>query len=103
MSRKNENVGFVCEHCGTEVAPLENGSYRNHCPFCLHSKHVDMHPGDRANPCRGIMEPRGLKYHSKKGWQIVHRCLKCREERFNVAAEYGNQPDQIDLLAGMVC
>ncbi|WDF05905.1 RNHCP domain-containing protein [Shouchella hunanensis] len=34
-----------------------NGSYRNHCPFCLYSKHQDIIPGDRASTCGGLMEP----------------------------------------------
>ena len=35
MTRKEENTGFVCEHCGREVLPLKDGSYRNHCPFAF--------------------------------------------------------------------
>ena len=31
---------FVCEHCGKKVEPL-GYSCRNHCPYCLYSKHVD--------------------------------------------------------------
>jgi hypothetical protein len=54
MSRSTENTGFRCEHCQQMVQPVTNGSYRNHCPFCLHSKHVDIMPGDRRNPgCQG--------------------------------------------------
>jgi hypothetical protein len=38
---------FVCEHCGKAVEPLAKGSYRNHCPHCLWSKHVDdVGPGE---------------------------------------------------------
>ncbi|MBU1911151.1 RNHCP domain-containing protein, partial [Patescibacteria group bacterium] len=43
---------FVCEHCSAQVNPLEKGTYRNHCPHCLFSKHVDLEcPGDRKSPC----------------------------------------------------
>ena len=52
---KNDS-GFVCAHCGKTVEPLGFTS-RNHCPFCLWSLHVDINPGDRANECRGQMEP----------------------------------------------
>lgn len=52
MDRKDENTGFVCEFCHAEVYPLVNGSYRNHCPRCLFSKHVDDSLGDRASHCR---------------------------------------------------
>ena len=54
MGKKQENVGFVCEHCGGMVLPA-SASYRNHCPFCLYSKHVDMEPGDRQNTCAGMV------------------------------------------------
>ena len=69
---------FVCEHCGKAVEPLDKGSYRNHCPFCLCSKHVDAQgPGDRASACGGVMKPVSLDYDGKKGWSVVHRCAKC--------------------------
>jgi len=69
---------FVCEHCGKPVEPLEQGSYRNHCPHCLWSKHVDRDgPGDRASICQAPMEPVQLDYDGKKGWLVVHVCTKC--------------------------
>ncbi len=86
---------FVCEHCGKQVEPLERGTYRNHCPFCLFSKHVDSEgPGDRASRCGGLMAPVGLDQNGKKGWVIVHRCERCAKHIRNKAA-----PD--DDLAGM--
>ncbi len=48
---KNDQ-GFVCAHCGQTVEPLGYTS-RNHCPHCLYSLHVDIHPGDRQNPLPG--------------------------------------------------
>ena len=98
MSRKTENVGFVCGYCGREVAPVNNGSYRNHCPFCLFSKHVDKLPGDRMNDCQGLMEPIDLRQKSGKGFQILHRCLRCGFERVNKVAEDTIQPDDIERL-----
>ncbi len=78
---------FVCDHCGKAVVPLEHGSYRNHCPFCLYSKHVDAEgPGDRASACLGLMEPTGLDLDSAKGWMIVHHCDICGKEIRNKAA-----------------
>ena len=41
---------FICENCGKKVPKL-GYSCRNHCPYCLHSKHVDINPGDRAENC----------------------------------------------------
>jgi len=93
VSRKTENTGFICGHCKAEVYPLNNGSYRNHCPHCLYSIHIDNAPGDRASNCLGLMEPMGLRHHSKKGYQIIHRCQKCGVEKVNRTA-----PDDFDAV-----
>ena len=97
MSRKTENTGFFCIHCGAEVQPLTNGNYRNHCPHCLHSLHLDNLPGDRSNRCLGIMQPVGIRYNGKKGWQIVHRCQTCGVEKANRTA-----PEDMDTLINMM-
>jgi hypothetical protein len=99
MSRRDENTGFTCGWCGREVLPLNNGSYRNHCPFCLFSKHVDDAPGDRRVACGGLMAPVGIQYRAGKGYQIMHRCLSCGVERPNKAAFNTIQPDDIEALA----
>lgn len=95
---KRENTGFVCEHCSHMVIPVTNGSYRNHCPFCLYSKHLDIEPGDRHCTCNGLMKPTGIQYHTKKGFQIVHECLECGFRTVNKVAEFTVQPDDIDEL-----
>lgn len=101
MSRRTENVGFVCARCGKEVLPLTNGSYRNHCPFCLYSKHVDVVPGDRSSVCMGLMEPVGVKQKSGKGLQIIHRCTRCGVERSNRIARDRVQPDNLEALLAL--
>ena len=79
FTRIKEN--FVCEHCGREV--VGNG-YTNHCPACLWSKHVDVHPGDRAETCGGMMEPFGVA--TKADAQILmHRCTLCGFSRRQTA------------------
>ena len=93
MSKKSENAGFTCEHCGRKVLRVTNGSYRNHCPFCLHSKHVDIVPGDRMSECGGMMEPVGLTYKPGKGFQLIHKCLRCGERSVNKVAKETIQPD----------
>jgi len=98
MIKKQGNEGFICKNCGEEVLPLNNGSYRNHCPQCLYSKHVDQVPGDRQNKCRGLMKPIGIRHKSNKGFQIVHKCLECGEEKVNVVAENTVQSDSINEL-----
>lgn len=72
---KNDN-GFICVNCGKEVQPLGYTS-RNHCPYCLHSLHVDIIPGDRLNTCKGILEPIAIEDSSKKGYIINFKCKKC--------------------------
>jgi len=85
---------FTCEHCGAAVEPLEHGTCRNHCPRCLWSKHVDEEgPGDRASLCQGLMVPSAMDQDGKKGWMIVHRCVKCSKQIRNKTA-----PDD-DLMA----
>ncbi len=96
------NNSFHCGNCGAEVQPLKNGSVRNHCPVCLHSKHVDLQPGDRACTCLGDMEPVGVEQNGKKGWVIVHRCSKCGYEGRNRAAlDDPEQPDDWDALIAL--
>jgi hypothetical protein len=98
MSKKTHNAGFTCELCGCTVLPLTNGSYRNHCPSCLHSKHVDIIPGDRKERCGGLMRPIGLRFKSGKGLQIIHQCIRCGAICANRIAENTEQPDIIEEL-----
>ena len=82
---KNDN-GFVCVHCGRAVEPLGYTS-RNHCPFCLSSLHVDIMPGDRANPCKGILKPYQTLPDAKQGFIILFKCEKCGETVRNKCAD----------------
>ena len=81
---------FRCSHCKAMVFPVRyGGSHRNHCPFCLYSKHVDGRvPGDRASECGGAMAPIGAFARPNGELAVVHRCLSCRFERYNrIAAD----------------
>ena len=82
---KNDN-SFVCVNCGKQVDKLKYTS-RNHCPFCLHSLHVDIVPGDRANTCGGIMKPISIESNQKKGYIITFKCKKCGEIKRNKSAD----------------
>lgn len=79
------NIGFTCEACGQAVPPRGAGC-RNHCPFCLVSKHVDEFPGDRANECQGLMDAIDYELDGKKGLILVYRCRKCGAQARNIAA-----------------
>lgn len=83
---------FICDNCGSYVPKLEY-SCRNHCPKCLHSKHVDIKPGDREETCHGDLEPIGLEI-GKKGYVIIFKCKKCGAIRKNKAAK----DDNMDLI-----
>lgn len=90
------NEDFKCENCGKEVTKIIfGGSYRNHCPFCLYSKHVDAGiPGDRANECQGLMAPIGVQTRKSGEYVLVHKCQKCGFERLNRIAG----DDNIELI-----
>ena len=75
--RKKED--FTCEHCGALV--VGNG-YTNHCPECFWSKHVDIEPGDRAEKCRGLMEPVAATLVAGE-YTVTQRCQTCGYERRN--------------------
>lgn len=96
------NHGFRCLVCGAEVPPLANGSYRNHCPFCLSSLHVDVNPGDRASDCGGVLDAVSVEHSGKKGWVIVHRCQRCGAVRRNRSAlDDPNCPDDYERLVAL--
>ena len=96
---KNDS-GFICGNCGKEVKPLGYTS-RNHCPFCLYSRHLDVNPGDRMSECRGLMEPVSAEPDSKKGYIIIHKCKKCGAVRRNKAALSGEQSDDIRKIISL--
>lgn len=90
--------GFVCENCGKEVPPLGYTS-RNHCPYCLYSKHVDINPGDRLNDCGGMLVPVQTLPDPKKGFIIIFKCKKCGKTVRNIAALGKTKvPDNKSLL-----
>ena len=92
MSRKFQRriEDFTCGNCGHQV---EGSGYTNHCPVCLWSQHVDIHPGDREETCRGMMEP--VSVETKWGqYRILFRCTRCGQERWNKST----QEDDFEVL-----
>jgi len=75
---------FICEYCGKEVSKL-NYTARDHCPFCLYSKHVDILPGDRKNECCGLLKPIDIEKF-KDTYKIIYKCEKCNKEHKNIIA-----------------
>ena len=75
---------FICESCGKNVIKLEYTS-RDHCPYCLYSKHVDINPGDRLNECKGLLIPVGIEKF-KNSYKIIYKCQKCNSIHKNIMA-----------------
>lgn len=92
-----KNEEFVCENCGKQNFP-NRPEIRNHCQFCLHSKHVDRDvPGDRLSDCGGLLRPVDVDHHKKKGWVLVFECVKCGANSRNKVAS----DDDMDLVANI--
>jgi hypothetical protein len=71
-------ASFRCVHCRTDVSTSAPGTlHRNHCPFCLWSRHVDDEPGDRAADCGASMEPIAMTVRGDGEWVLIHRCSGC--------------------------
>lgn len=83
---------FVCENCGKTIEPLVY-SARDHCPYCLFSKHVDILPGDRANECHGLLEPIKIEKF-KNTYKIIYKCQKCHQTHKNIMAN----DDDMDII-----
>ena len=83
---------FTCENCGKTIEPLVY-SARDHCPYCLFSKHVDILPGDRANECHGLLEPIKIEKF-KNTYKIIYKCQKCHQTHKNIMAN----DDDMDII-----
>ena len=96
MKRFNElDEGFICENCGRSV-PVLGYSSRDHCPYCLYSKHVDIFPGDRSNTCLGLLKPIGISKY-KDSFKIIYKCLKCGETHNNIIAKDDDMDKIIEI------
>ncbi len=102
---------FVCAHCGAFVcanAELSGVKNRNHCPYCLSSRHLDHYEaGDRLSACKARMRPIGLtvkqtnkKYGSAAQGELmlIHQCEDCGKVSINrIAAD-----DDNDLILALL-
>lgn len=93
FSKLDDN--FICEKCGKNVEKLRYTS-RDHCPFCLYSKHVDINPGDRANECKGLLKPIEIEKF-KDSYKIIYKCEKCNQIHKNIIAK----DDDFDLIINL--
>ena len=106
MKHRYDRAGddFTCIHCKNLVSTnprLSGVNNRNHCPYCLWSRHVDSkEAGDRRAACKGAMQPVGLtvkrvknKYGSQQGeLMLIHQCSECGKVSINrIAADDDNE------------
>ena len=75
---------FICDNCGKSVGKLLYTT-RDHCPYCLYSKHVDINPGDRANKCLGLLVPIDIEKF-KSSYKIIYKCNICGMIHKNIMA-----------------
>jgi len=94
--KSKRKFGFTCEHCNSWVSKDQfiGTHFRNHCPFCLYSKHLDIKKsGDRHSSCHDLMKPIGLTFkhegidkygHPRQGeLMLIHQCLECNDFSIN--------------------
>ena len=98
FTMKDEN--FTCENCNKSVNKL-NYTARDHCPYCLYSKHVDIMPGDRQNECQGLLKPIGIEKF-KDTYKIVYQCQKCNQIHKNIMANDDNMDIIIKLTTNPI-
>ena len=91
---------FICDNCGKKIEKL-NYSARDHCNYCLYSKHVDINPGDRLNECQGLMIPIDIEKF-KNTYKIIYKCQKCGQIHKNIMANDDNYDAIIEISRKIV-
>jgi RNHCP domain len=95
------NSDFKCIYCRNAISAevlLAGVNNRNHCPYCLWSRHMDLfQAGDRLSACKAPMRPVGLTMkRSRKKYatlavgelMLVHQCSACERISINrIAAD----------------
>ncbi|MBN2146935.1 MAG: RNHCP domain-containing protein [Anaerolineales bacterium] len=93
--------GFDCAHCKGYVSAdglLSGVRNRNHCPYCLWSRHLDLGiAGDRLAACKAPMRPIGLTFKRARNryasdpngeLMLIHQCAACGKLSINrIAAD----------------
>lgn len=95
---------FTCLVCGALVSAslaLSGVHNRNHCPYCLSSRHLDLfEAGDRLSACKAPMKAVALvqkrankRYESARQGELMlaHLCRDCGKLSINrIAADDDN-------------
>lgn len=111
LAAEKEKGWFVCCGCGERVELSESigTAHRNHCPYCLSSKHLDKEfSGDRDADCGGCMRAVALsfkkegidKYGRKREGELmlVHKCSVCGKLSINRLAADDDEAVIISLF-----
>ncbi|WP_084469298.1 RNHCP domain-containing protein [Nocardiopsis trehalosi] len=80
LSPHSRAATFTCVRCGltlNEAAP--DGARRDHCPSCLHSRHLTDHVDGGPSDCGGRMVPISVAVPRGGDWRVIHRCVRCDE------------------------
>lgn len=102
---RNTFGDFVCLYCHNFVSAetaISGVHNRNHCPYCLSSRHLDLfEAGDRLSACKARMKPVALTLkHSIRKYarpsdgelMLVHVCEECGKVSINrIAADDVNE------------
>lgn len=109
------NADFTCKHCGQFVSArtaISGVVNRNHCPYCLHSRHVDLFKaGDRLCACKGLMAPVGLTLKRSRDkyvngghgeLMLVHHCMECGDLSINRIAADDDPVRILEVLADLL-
>ncbi len=112
---RNTFGDFICLHCHNFVSAetaISGVHNRNHCPYCLSSRHLDLfEAGDRLSACKARMKPVALtlkrstrKYaHPGDGeLMLVHVCEACGQVSINRIAADDDNALLMSLVAGQL-
>jgi len=117
-SRAGRNTcgDFVCMVCHNFVsaeAALSGVQHRNHCPYCLSSRHLDLFKaGDRLSACKASMRPVALslkktckKYAGENQGEVmlVHLCAGCGKISINRIAADDDSENLRGILEASYC
>jgi hypothetical protein len=89
------------------VSWLSGVNNRNHCPYCLWSRHLDLYAaGDRLSACKAPMQPIALtskhnrdKYRRGPGeLMLVHQCAHCSDFSINRIAADDDSETLLDVF-----
>ena len=105
---------FRCLHCRQVISVDLTRSRvhnRNHCPYCLYSRHLDLYEaGDRLAACKEKMQPVALtikktrkKYGSGKGEiMLIHQCVDCGTLSINRIAADDDAATILDIFRSSI-